>query len=70
MSIFGSIGKALNIIDWITGKWDNLNDWFKKRKKRKIAESVRRDIERNDTSAVAKRVRAVLKKRKERADSN
>ena len=70
MSFLGTAKKLINIVDWFTGKYENVKTWIKKWNRRRIARSIRGAVDGRDAPVVAKRVRNVLKKRRDRADSD
>jgi len=70
MSLFSTAKKLINIADWFVGIYANVKKKIKKWKRKRIAKSIRSAIDRNNKSVVAKRVRHIIKKRKDRADSS
>lgn len=70
MSFFGTASAVIRILDWAKDKWENAKKLFKQWNRRRIARSIRQSIDSGDKPAVGSRVRAVLKKRRDRADSD
>ena len=72
-TLFGdkmSLKKIINILDKFLTGFDKVREYVKKKYRSYKARRIRNAIDKHDTGTVAKRVRSILKKRKERSDSS
>lgn len=69
MSLFGTVKKIINIVDWVTSRYDGVKNYVKKKIKARRARKIRQAIDSNNKSHINKRLQDIVKKRRERRDS-
>ena len=68
MSFFSTAKKVIDIVDWITCKYDGLTSWIKKKWKIRQARSIRSDVDEQRVDKLRKRIEKIIKKRQDRSD--